>query len=104
MIALQAGVPILPCYIEGSPYHKTPWSPFLMITKSRVRFGRPIDTTPYLDRVDDREVHGELTLQAMKEIARLAGQPDFEPQLAGRHWKPTKEEIDAAHARQRRRA
>lgn len=104
LIALQAGVPILPCYIEGSPYHKTPWSPFLMITKSRVRFGRPIDTTPYLDRVDDREVHGDLTLQAMKEIARLAGQPDFEPKLAGRHWKPTPEEIAAAHARQRRRA
>ncbi len=104
LIALQAGVPILPCYIEGSPYDKTAWSPFFMLTKSRVRFGRPIDTTPYLDRVDDRELHGELTLQAMKEIARLADQPDFEPKLAGRHWKPTKEEIDAAHARQRRRA
>lgn len=106
MIALQAGVPILPCYIHGSPYNRTPWSPFLMSTKSEVRFGRLIDTTPYLDRVDDRDVHGELTLRAMKEIARLAGKPDFEPQLAGRQWKPTAEELEAAMAAQqsRRRA
>lgn len=103
MIALKAGVPILPCYIEGSPYDKTPWSPFLILTTSRVRFGRLIETTPYLDRADDREVHGELTLRAMKEIARLAGQPEFEPQLAGRCWKPTQEELEEAMARPSRR-
>jgi 1-acyl-sn-glycerol-3-phosphate acyltransferase len=103
MIALQAGVPILPCYIEGSPYDKTPWSPFLMRTKARVRFGRLIDTTPYLADVEDREVHAALTMRAMKEIARLAGQPDFEPQLAGRRWKPTQEELEAAMAAQSRR-
>jgi 1-acyl-sn-glycerol-3-phosphate acyltransferase len=104
MIALQAGVPLLPCYIENSPYLGTPWSPFLMRTRARVRFGRVIETTPYLDRADDREIHGELTLRAMKEIARLAEQPDFEPQLAGKHWKPTQEELDIANARQKRRA
>lgn len=98
MIALQAGVPILPVYIEGSPYYRTPWSPFLMMTKSRVRFGRLIDTTPYMDRVDDRDTHAELTMRAMKEIARLAGHPEFEPQLAGKRWKPTPEEIEEALA------
>jgi 1-acyl-sn-glycerol-3-phosphate acyltransferase len=103
MIALQAGVPILPCYIEGSPYRRTPWSPFLMPTRTRVLFGRLIDTTPYLDRVDDRELHGQLTLRAMKEIACLAGQPDFEPQLAGKRWKPTQEELEEAMASQERR-
>jgi 1-acyl-sn-glycerol-3-phosphate acyltransferase len=104
MIALQAGVPLLPCYIEGSPYDRTAWSPFVMTAKTRVRFGRLIDTTPFLDRAEDREVHGELTLRAMKEIARLAEQPDFEPRLAGRNWKPTREEIDAAHKQAKRRA
>jgi 1-acyl-sn-glycerol-3-phosphate acyltransferase len=104
MIALQAGVPLLPCYIEGSPYDRTAWSPFTMTAKTRVRFGRLIDTTPYLDRAEDREVHAELTLRAMKEIARLAEQPDFEPRLAGRNWKPTQEELDALHKQARRRA
>lgn len=93
MIALKAGVPLVPVYIEGSPYNGTPWSPFLMCARVRVKFGNPIDTTPYLDRADDKEVHGELTLMAMREIARLAGQPDFEPQLAGKRWKPTEEEL-----------
>lgn len=103
MIALQAGVPILPCYIEGSPYYRTPWSPFLMPTTSRVRFGRLIDTRPFLDRVDDRDTHAELTMRAMKEIARLAGHPDFEPQLAGKKWKPTAEEVAEAIAGQAKR-
>jgi 1-acyl-sn-glycerol-3-phosphate acyltransferase len=98
MIALQAGVPLLPCYIQGSPYDKTPWSPFFIRTKVKVVFGRPIATESYLDRVDDRELHGELTLQAMKEIACLAGQPDFEPCLAGKRWKPTNEELEEAMA------
>jgi 1-acyl-sn-glycerol-3-phosphate acyltransferase len=96
MIALKAGVPLVPCYIQGSPYDRTPWSPFFIHTKVKVMFGRPIDTTPYLDRADDREVQGELTLLAMKEIARLAGQPDFEPELAGKRWKPTEEELEEA--------
>lgn len=96
MIALKAGVPLVPCYIQGSPYDRTPWSPFLIVTKVKVKFGRPIETTPYLDRADDREVHGELTLAAMKEIARLAGQPDFEPELAGKRWKPTEAELEEA--------
>ena len=30
----------------------------------------------------------------LKEIARLAGREDFEPQLAGRRWKPGSEESE----------
>ena len=40
MIALKAGVPLVPCYIQGSPYDKTPWSPFLIHTKVKVKFGQ----------------------------------------------------------------
>lgn len=98
MIALKAGVPIVPCYIEGSPYGGTAWSPFLMTTKAKVRFGAPIDVSYYADRADDREVHSALTLLAMKEVARLAGHDDFEPQLAGKKWKPTAAELQAAVA------
>ena len=32
----------------------------------------------------------KLTRRFMEEIAKLAGRPDFQPQLAGRRWKPSK--------------
>ncbi|HTN76440.1 MAG TPA: lysophospholipid acyltransferase family protein [Pirellulaceae bacterium] len=97
MIALKAGVPMVPCYIEGSPYAGSAWSPFLMPAKAKVKFGAPIDVSFYADRADDRDAHTELTLLVMKEIAKLAGRDDFEPQLAGRQWKPTEAETVAAN-------
>lgn len=96
LVALKAGVPIVPCYIEGSPYNGTPWSPFLIWTRTKVTFGAPIDVSFYADRADDREAQGELTLLVMKEVAKLAGREDFEPQLAGKKWKPTEAELQAA--------
>jgi hypothetical protein len=33
-----------------------------------------------------------LLVQCVKAIAALANQPDFEPRLAGRKWKPGAEE------------
>jgi hypothetical protein len=53
--------------------------------------GQPLDLSPWYDRADDRKAQEELTLIFLKEIARLAGQEDFQPQLAGRRWKPGSE-------------
>lgn len=103
MIALRAGVPIVPCYIEGSPYGGTAWSPFLMMTRAKVTFGAPIDVSFYADRADDREAQAELTLMVMKEVARLAGHDDYVPQLAGKRWKPTEAELRDAVAKHRSR-
>lgn len=88
MVALHARVPILPCYIEGSPYRGTVGSPFFTRARVRVVIGEPFDLSPYYDTKSDEGVAGELTLQVVRRIAALAGRPDFEPQLAGRHWKP----------------
>jgi 1-acyl-sn-glycerol-3-phosphate acyltransferase len=103
MAALKAGVPIVPCYIEGSPYDRTPWSPFFMSARVRVRFGDPIDLSYYADRADDREVQAEIMQSVMQEIARLAGRNDFQPRLAGKRWKPTAEELEADMAASVRR-
>ncbi|MBC8876641.1 MAG: 1-acyl-sn-glycerol-3-phosphate acyltransferase [Planctomycetes bacterium] len=94
LVALKARVPIVPCFIQGSPYDRTPWSPFLMRAKVIVRFGEPIDLSPYYDRERDAGLVGQLMLEAIKAIAGLAGREDFEPSLAGRRWKPTEEEVD----------
>lgn len=94
-VALKAGVPLVPCYIAGAPYRRTPWSPFFMRARAKVFFGDPIDTSIYSDREVDGKLLGEITLRVMKEIARLAGQPDFEPELAPRNWKPTPDQVAA---------
>lgn len=86
-VALKAGVPILPCYIEGAPYHDTVWRPLFMTARARVKIGRPIDLSEYHGREQDVELVRRLTVRCVKEIARLAGQPDFEPKLAGVDWK-----------------
>ena len=91
MVALKAGVPLVPCYIQGSPYRGTVASPFLMTAQARVYFGQPIETAEYAAREDQDGVAGELMLRALRAIADLASRPDFEPKLAGKKWNPMAE-------------
>jgi len=93
LIALRAGVPILPCCILGSPYRRVPWSPFFMRARVEIRFGALIDLSPYADRADQDELPGKIMLDVCRTLAILADQNDFHPQLAGRRWKPTAEEL-----------
>ena len=88
MIALRARVPVIPCYVTGAPYDGTILGCLVMPAKVRLVVGRPIDLSPYYGRESDREVLEELTKRFLQEIAALAGQPDFQPQLAGRFYKP----------------
>ena len=87
LVALKARVPIVPCYIEGSPYGGTPQSPLFMAAKVRVRFGSPMDLSPFYDSENGSGEIGSILRDVMAEIARLAGREDFQPQLAGRKWK-----------------
>jgi 1-acyl-sn-glycerol-3-phosphate acyltransferase len=87
LIALKARVPVVPCYVAGSPYDGTPFGSFLMTAKTTVRIGEAIDLSPYYDQANERGVQEELTRRFLIEIARLAGVEDYEPKIAGRHWK-----------------
>ena len=87
LVALKAHVPILPCFIEGSPYHDTLWRPVLMPARVRLKVGQLIDLSEFFGREREDGVLQRLTLKCVKEIAKLAGREDFEPQLAGRDWK-----------------
>jgi 1-acyl-sn-glycerol-3-phosphate acyltransferase len=99
-IAMKAGGCLLPCYIQDAPYDKVAWSPFFMPSRVRVRYGEIIDAAPYANRVangeDEPTVAAELLLRVMKVMAQLADQPDFEPELAGKNWKPTAAEVAQA--------
>jgi 1-acyl-sn-glycerol-3-phosphate acyltransferase len=88
LIALRARVPVVPCYIEGSPYDGAVWGCLFMPAKVRLVVGRAIDLSGYYGQEEDREVLKMLTRRFLHEIATLAGRPEFEPQLAGRFYKP----------------
>jgi 1-acyl-sn-glycerol-3-phosphate acyltransferase len=110
LVAIKTRAMVIPCYIEGAPYHKTAWSPLLMPAHVKVYYGSPIDSAPFADRIaageDETAVTAELLLTTMKALACLAGRPDFEPQLAGRKWKPTEAQIaaDVAENESRRKS
>jgi len=103
LIALRAGVPLIPCYIQGAPYNKMPYSPFFMLARVHVHVGEPVDLSRYRQQESEPDAAAQLTLKAMGAIARLAGRHDFEPTLAGRRWKPTPEELAQAMANSDRR-
>ncbi len=94
LIALKARVPVVPCYVEGSPYDGTALGSLLMTAQVRLTVGPPIDLSPYYDSEGDKAVLEEITRRFLKEIARLAGVTNYEPRLAGRRWKPGQEDAD----------
>lgn len=83
-IAAKARVPIVPCYIVGSPYGGTALSPLFRSARVRLIVGEPIDPNAEGDASEDRDLQREVTLKVMRSVAALGGFPEFEPRLAGR--------------------
>jgi 1-acyl-sn-glycerol-3-phosphate acyltransferase len=98
MIALRARVPVLPCYLHGSPYNGTEWGQFVMPAKVTLVIGEPIDISRFYDQEPDKPVLEELTKIFLTEMAKLAGAKDFVPELAGRFYKPGREAQPVAAA------
>ena len=98
MVAIKTRAIVLPCYMTGSPYGGTAWSPLFIPARVTVRYGETIDAAEYADRIAAGEDEGQLTrellLRSLQAIASLAGQGDFVPEIAGRNWhlkRPTAE-------------
>ncbi len=87
LIALRARVPVIPCYIEGAPAAESIVGPLLRSARVTLYIGEAIDLSPYYGREKEDGVTEALTLIFLKEIAKLAGRPDFQPRLAGRRWR-----------------
>jgi 1-acyl-sn-glycerol-3-phosphate acyltransferase len=103
LVAMKADVPLIPCYIEGAPYRRYPWSPLVMPARVQVRFGQPLDPPRATATNGDDNLAAQHTLDALRAIAALAGQPHFQPRLAGRNWKPTAQELEANMAAKEQR-
>lgn len=91
LLARKANVPILPVYIQGAPYNKTVTSPFFMRARVEITVGELIYPGEF-------ESDQAMIIAAVQAIAQLAGQPEFEPSLAGKNWKPTPEELAQNHS------
>ena len=86
---IPAASPILETTLPThSPYGGTVWSAFLIRARVRLTLGRPIDVSEFYGRQREREVLEILTKRLLKEIALLAGEADYRPELAGRFYKP----------------
>lgn len=88
LVALKLKVPVIPCFIENSPYNKTAWSPLFMTARVKVHFGPQVDLGDLYGREDEDGVVNEAILRCARAMLKLAGRSDVEPQLAGRKWKP----------------
>ncbi|MCO6048100.1 1-acyl-sn-glycerol-3-phosphate acyltransferase [Aeoliella sp. ICT_H6.2] len=87
VVALRAKVPVLPCYLEGTPYHKYPWMPVFMPSRVKLVIGEPIDLSEHYGQDRNNDLIARLTVDCVKAIAKLAGREDFEPTIAGKGWK-----------------
>ena len=103
MIALKARVPVVPMYIDGAPYNGGFLTPFTMPAQVTVKVGEAIDLSEYYDCASDKSALAEATLKCVREIGRLAGREDFEPEMAGRKWKPSDEELEHLNENLRKR-
>lgn len=90
LIALKSRVPVIPCYIRGAPPARYVLEPLFHPAKVEVIVGQPIDLSDYYGKEDEGGVLEDLTRRFLREIAALGGYPDFQPTLAGRFYKPTR--------------
>ncbi|MEM8733557.1 MAG: lysophospholipid acyltransferase family protein [Planctomycetota bacterium] len=84
VVAEKAGVPIIPLWIEGSPYRQTVWSPVTMPAHVRITFGAPIPT-----KTEELQGHGdsradELMLEWGQQLVRISGKANQQIQLSAR--------------------
>ena len=73
LVAAKAQVPLIPLYIQGSPYRDTVWSPLFMRARVEITFGDPI--APGVDPNDAITQWGQ-------RVVALAGHSDFPVPLA----------------------
>jgi 1-acyl-sn-glycerol-3-phosphate acyltransferase len=80
LIALKGRAPVVPCYIDGAPYDGTTLGCMIMPARVTLTIGDPIDLSD-LERGTGRDVLDQCTQRFLCAIAKLAGQPDYQPKL-----------------------
>jgi 1-acyl-sn-glycerol-3-phosphate acyltransferase len=87
LVALKAGVPVVPCFVAGMPIRGHVFSTAWMCGRAELRIGQPLDLSPWYGREGEEGVLEEVTIVLLRAIAQLAGRPDYVPRLAGKQWR-----------------
>ena len=81
-VALEAGTPIVPVGLIGTDKCLGPDSHVPRPAKIRIRVGKSLEVTPWLDRIGDREAEREITDEVMRRIQALTEQ-QYVPDVYG---------------------
>ncbi|MFC8918733.1 lysophospholipid acyltransferase family protein [Streptomyces sp. NPDC047821] len=74
VMALRAGVPVIPCAMVGTFEIQPPGQVLPKIKRVRVRFGEPLDFSRYAGMENDKTVLRAVTDEIMYRILELSGQ------------------------------
>jgi 1-acyl-sn-glycerol-3-phosphate acyltransferase len=86
MVAIRAGVPVVPFYVKDITFTTALLNPFVSRARVQLYVGDPIDVVKLSQGKTDKQTLGKVLQLCLLEIAKLAGEVDWEPQVAGRHW------------------
>jgi 1-acyl-sn-glycerol-3-phosphate acyltransferase len=73
-MALEAGVPVIPCAMVNTYEIQPPGQVIPKITRVEIRIGKPLDFSRYAGLADDRFVLRSMTDEIMYELMMLSGQ------------------------------
>ena len=86
MVAIRAGVPVVPFYVKDIAFTNALLNPFFSRARVQLYVGDPIDVVKLSQGKTDKQTLGEILKICLLEIANLADEVDWEPQVAGRNW------------------
>ncbi|MFH1418429.1 MAG: MFS transporter [Planctomycetota bacterium] len=72
MLALRGGATVIPAHISGTRYSDGVTVPFLRLHRAVVRYGPPVDLSPWQGREKDRAAYREVAEHIMERINALA--------------------------------
>ncbi|MBP7936728.1 MAG: MFS transporter [Phycisphaerae bacterium] len=78
LFALRTGATVVPAFISGTRYDKGVAMAFVRRHHARVRFGKPIDLSPWQTAKPDKETLAALSTRFMQAIQEL--KPETDPQ------------------------
>ncbi len=85
MIALRSGAVVIPCHISGTRYYDSVLRSFFARQHVRVRYGKPVDLSPFRGKERDRQAQEQAADLIMQRIRELGEAPPPVAQVASPH-------------------
>ena len=76
LLALRSRATVVPAYLSGAPIGRTMIKPFFQPCRTEVKYGPPLDLSPYYGRERNRDVLAEVGRLMMSRLAELGGVDD----------------------------